>query len=124
MKIRLTETELVKFINKIIHEQEYGSLIDNVPTSIGSNTTTKSKTTDSKSIILFKDQKETIKVNNQPYQIIDIKKQPNGTIQINFKGFSVTTDCTKISKNDTGFNYGNGQYYSNALLQQVKPNCK
>ena len=129
MKIRLTESELVKFINKVISEQGYGSLIADTPNvsggslSVTGSTTTQTGTTDTKEIILFKDQQEQTKVNNQPYTIIDIKKTSDGKIQVNLKGFSVKTDCTRVSKNDNSFDYGNGKYYSKGLLEKVKPNC-
>ena len=145
--IKLTEQDLMKIVKKVISEvaptqpvtgststaqqgTEYGELVgDDVVNKVKSNVTgsasqvnmsgSKSKNT----VVLYKDQAESQAVNNQGYPVKGIRKKSDGKIEVNLGSFTVTTDCTKISKNDNGFDYSGGQYYSKALLEQTKSQC-
>ena len=125
-KIKVTETQFKFLMDSVLNEQSYGGLVDTnlsgaSVSNSGDATNQQQQKTDT--INLFKDQGETQKLNAAGYKIKETKKLTNGQIEINFGNFKVTTDCTKISKNDTSFNYGNGVYYSKTLFDQVKPNC-
>lgn len=151
--IRLTEDDLMKIVKKVIKEAppvgtstatpaansaaqtngasvEYGMLVgdDSVnkvkDSMTGAKTTQVNQSPTNSKVYLFKDENQTQNVYASGYNVRKIDKTGDGKITIKFDNFSVTTDCTRVSKNDKSFDYQGGKYYSQSLLDNVKPQCK
>lgn len=153
-KIKLTESDLMKIVKKVIREvegdgqasqssasnaqasktsMEYGMLVGDDSVNKVKDSMTGAKTTDTtnlstsqSNIKLWKDQNESDDSNlsKSGYPLKGVKKLSDGKIEIDFGSFKVKTDCTKVSKNDSSFDYSGGVYYSKGLLGQVKSQCQ